>query len=147
MTVKYLIEQGYEVYIATASDVRNMKWKEELLQKYFPFVPTNNLIRIHNKAMLNVDVLIEDNLDTLKSSLAERVCLNQPWNIDDGADYVYGIYRAHCWSDIINITELSFCLLHNTMSTYGNFNFELANFEMPFNSFFSTCKHLFLITV
>lgn len=104
-TVRYLVEQGHEVYIATASDVHNMKWKEELLQKYFPFIPKNNLIRIYNKAMLNVDVLIENNLDTLKNSLAERVCFSQPWNVDDGADYVYGIYRVNQWGDVINIIK------------------------------------------
>lgn len=101
--VRFLMEQGHEVYIATASDVRNMEWKEELLQKYFPFIPKNNLIRIYNKKMLNVDMLIEDNLDNLKHTNTERVCFNQPWNIDDGADYVYGIYRIHHWDEIINI--------------------------------------------
>ena len=103
--VKYLIDQGHEIFIATASDTKNMWWKEELLQKHFPFIPKNNLIRIHNKSMLNVDILIEDNLNNLKSSLAERICLNQPWNIDEGMDYVYGIYRAYCWSDVINIIK------------------------------------------
>ena len=103
--VKFLVEQGHEIYIATASDVRNMEWKEELLQKHFPFIPKNHLIRIYNKAMLNVDMLIEDNLNTLKSILAERVCFNQPWNIDDGADYVYGIYRIHHWNDMINVIK------------------------------------------
>lgn len=104
-TVKFLIEQGHEVYIATASDVRNMEWKENLLQKYFPFIPKNNLIRIYNKSMLNVDVLIEDNLNNLKNSLAERVCFSQPWNIDEGMDYVYGIYRVIEWCDVINIIK------------------------------------------
>jgi 5'(3')-deoxyribonucleotidase len=101
--IRFLMDRGHEVYIATASDVRNMEWKEELLQKYFPFIPKNNLIRIYNKSMLNIDMLIEDNLDNLKNTLAERVCFNQPWNVDDGADYVYGIYRIHHWGEIINI--------------------------------------------
>lgn len=103
--VKFLVEQGHEVYIATASDIRNMEWKEELIQKHFPFIPKNNLIRIYNKSMLNVDVLIEDNLNNLKSTLTERVCFSQPWNMDNGADYVYGIYRIHQWSEIINIIQ------------------------------------------
>ena len=104
-TVKYLIDQGHEIVVATASDIKNMWWKEELLQKYFPFIPKNNLIRIHNKSMLNIDVLIEDNLNNLKSSLAERICFNQPWNIDEGTDYVYGIYRVTNWCDIINVIK------------------------------------------
>jgi 5'(3')-deoxyribonucleotidase len=101
--VKALAEQGHEIYIATSTDVRNMEWKEELLQKHFPFIPKKNLIRIHNKSLLNVDVFIEDKLDNLKSTFADRICFNQPWNIDDDADYVYSISRIHHWGEIINI--------------------------------------------
>ena len=101
--VKTLVEQGNEVYIATATDVRNMEWKEQLLQKHFPFIPKKNLIRIHNKALLNVDVLVEDNIDTLKSTFADRVCFDQSWNEDEDADYIYSIYRIHHWGEIINI--------------------------------------------
>jgi 5'(3')-deoxyribonucleotidase len=102
--VKTLIEQGHEVYIATATDVRNMEWKEELLKKHFPFIPKKNLIRIHNKALLNVDVLVEDKLDNLKkSTFADRICFNQPWNVDKDMDYVYSIYRIRNWGEIINV--------------------------------------------
>lgn len=101
--VKTLVEQGHEVYVATATDVRNMEWKEELLKKYFPFIPKKNLIRIHNKALLNVDVLVEDKLDNLKSTFADRVCFNQPWNVDANTDYVYSIYRIHHWGEINNV--------------------------------------------
>ena len=103
--IKTLVEQGHEIYIATSTDVRNMEWKEELLQKHFPFIPKKNLIRIHNKSLLNVDVLIEDKLDNLKSIFADRVCFNQPWNIDNDADYVYSISRIHHWGEIINIIQ------------------------------------------
>jgi 5'(3')-deoxyribonucleotidase len=101
--VKTLVEQGHEVYVATASDMRNMEWKEQLLQKHFPFIPKHNLIRIHNKALLNVDVLVEDNIDTLKTTLVDRVCFDQTWNRDDHADYVYSISRIHHWGEIINV--------------------------------------------
>lgn len=101
--LKSLIEQGHEIYIATSTDVRNMEWKEELLQTHFPFIPKKNLIRIHNKSLLNVDVMVEDNLDNLKNTFAERICFNQPWNIDKDADYVYSIYRINHWGEIGNI--------------------------------------------
>lgn len=101
--VKTFVEQGNEVYVATATDVRNMEWKEELLQKHFPFIPKKNLIRIHNKALLNVDVLVEDKLDNLQNTFADRVCFDQPWNQDDDFDYVYSVYRVHNWSEIINV--------------------------------------------
>lgn len=104
-SIKTLVEQGHEVYIATSTDVRNMEWKEELLQKHFPFIPKKNLIRIHNKALLNVDVLVEDKMDNLTQTFADRVCFNQPWNIDEGKDFAYSIYRIHNWGEIINVIQ------------------------------------------
>lgn len=101
--VKALVEQGHEIYVATSTDVRNMEWKEELLQKHFPFIPKKNLICIHNKSLLNVDVLIEDKLDNLKSTFADRICFDQPWNRNDEADWVYSIYRIHHWGELNNI--------------------------------------------
>ncbi len=101
--VKMLIDHGHNIFVATASDLKNMEWKEKLLLKYFPFVPKNNLIRIHNKALLNVDVMVEDNLENLIHTNAERICFNQKWNYDERKDYVYGLHRAYNWVDIIDI--------------------------------------------
>lgn len=103
--VKALVEHGHEIYIATSTDVRNMEWKEELLQKHFPFIPKKNLIRIYNKELLNVDVLVEDNIDNLKNTFAHQVCFNQPWNVDEDADYVWSIYRIHHWGEINNVIQ------------------------------------------
>lgn len=103
--VKSLVEQGHEIYIATSTDVRNMEWKEELLQKHFPFIPKKNLIRIHNKALLNVDVLVEDKLDNLKNTFADRICFDQNWNRDECADFAYSIYRIHHWGEINNVIQ------------------------------------------
>lgn len=100
--VQTLINNGHEVYIATATSVINLEWKEQLLQKYFPFIPKNNLIRIHNKSLLNVDVLIEDNIDNLTQIFADRICFDQPWNRSDNKDFAYDIYRVYSWHEIVN---------------------------------------------
>lgn len=102
-TVKSLIEHGHDIYIATSSDIDSLRWKEQLLQKHFPFIPKKNLICIHNKSLLNVDVMIEDNMDNLMQTFADRICFNQPWNNNKEKDYVYSISRAYNWSDVINI--------------------------------------------
>ena len=102
--VKSLVDKGHEVYVATASEIKNMEWKEKLLQRYFPFIPKENLIRIHNKKLLNVDVLVDDKLDNLiYNTFAERVCFSQPWNIDDNIDYAYSIYRINHWGEMANV--------------------------------------------
>lgn len=100
-----LASRGHELIVATATDVRNLEWKEKLIQRYFPFIPKENLIRIHNKKLLNVDVLVEDKLDNLTQTFAERICFNQPWNIDKDIDYVYSIYRINNWGEINNVIQ------------------------------------------
>lgn len=102
-TIQTLVSKGHEIIIATATDSKNLEWKEKLLQRYLPFVPKENLIRIHNKKLLNVDVLIEDKLDNLTQTFAEGICFNQLWNEDKEADYVYSIYRVNHWGEIINV--------------------------------------------
>lgn len=101
--VKILVEHGCEIYIATSTDVRNMEWKEELMQKHFPFIPKKNLIRIHDKSLLNVDVMIDDKMENLVSTFADRVCFDQPWNRSSSKDFSYSIYRIHHWGEINNI--------------------------------------------
>lgn len=101
--VQALANKGHEIIIATATDSKNLEWKEKLLQRYFPFIPKENLIRIHNKNLLNVDVLIEDKLDNLIQTFAERVCFSQPWNQDKDADYIYSIYRINHWGELANV--------------------------------------------
>jgi 5'(3')-deoxyribonucleotidase len=101
--LKTLAEQGHEIYVATDTDARNLEWKEKLLQEYFPFIPKKNLLRIGNKALLNVDILIEDKMDNLTQIFAERVCFDQPWNQSASKDIAYNIYRIHHWGEINNV--------------------------------------------
>lgn len=102
--VQSFVNNGHEVYIATATSSKNLEWKEQLLKRYFPFVPQENLIRIHNKKLLNCDIMIEDNLDTLVKTLtADRVCFNQPWNNSTSKDFVYDIHRFSDWNEINDV--------------------------------------------
>lgn len=102
--IKTLSTGGHELFVATSTDTRNLVWKEQLLQRYFPCIPKENLIRIHNKSLLNVDVLVDDHLDMLtKTLVADRVCFNQPWNNSPSKDFVYDIYRFSDWDEINDI--------------------------------------------
>lgn len=101
--VEKLIKQGNIIYIATATNVKNLEWKERLLQAYFPFIPKNNIIRIHQKSLLKVDVIIDDNMKHLTESFADRICFDQLWNRNPSKDYSYGIYRVNHWSEVPNI--------------------------------------------
>ena len=78
--LKQLIKNGHKVYLATATDPINFKWKIDWLMQYYSFIPSDNVIRITNKSLLKCDVIIDDCLDNLIGNFAERICLNYPWN-------------------------------------------------------------------
>lgn len=101
--LKQLIKKGHQIYLATATDPINFEWKISWLKQYFPFVPADNVIRIMNKSLLKADVIIDDCLDNLISSFAERVVLDHPWNQNELKDYAYSIRRAYTFNDIVNI--------------------------------------------
>ena len=56
-----------------------------------------------DKSLLKCDVMIDDCLDNLISNICERICLDYPWNQSKEKDFVYSIYRAKSWKDIVNI--------------------------------------------
>lgn len=101
--LKKLIKQGHRIFLATATDPVNFEWKCEWLQRYFSCISTDNIIRIMDKGLLRIDVMVDDHLSNLTSNVCERVCLNYPWNQSPSKDYAYDIKRAYSWNDIINI--------------------------------------------
>lgn len=100
--LKQLIKNGHKVYLATATDPINFKWKIDWLTQYYSFIPSDNVIRIADKSLLKCDILIDDCLDNLIGNFAERVCLNYPWNQSFAKDYAYGIHRCNNWNEIMN---------------------------------------------
>lgn len=103
--IKQLVDGGMEVYFATATDPVNFKWKCDWVYKHFPFVPTDNIIRIKNKSLLKCDFIIDDCLDNLINIDAIRICLDYPWNRDDKIEKEYSIHRTFSWDEILNIIE------------------------------------------
>lgn len=103
--IETLINKGHKIYIATATDSKNLEWKEKLIEKFFPFIPKTNIIRIHQKELLNLDILIDDCMDQLTKGMFEKICFDYQWNQDSDKDYIYDIFRVHSWNEIINIIK------------------------------------------
>lgn len=101
--LKKLIKQGHQIFFATATDPVNFEWKCDWMSRYFNFIPTDNIIRIMDKSLLKIDVMVDDHLSNLTSNICERVCLDYPWNHNSSKDYAYDIRRAYSWFDIENI--------------------------------------------
>ena len=103
--LKTLIDRGHKIYLATATDPNNFAYKTEWLCAYFPFIDINNVIRIMDKSLLNVDVMIDDCLDNLTKGIYERIVIDHPWNRDSSKDYSYDIHRAYDFKDVVNIID------------------------------------------
>lgn len=102
--IKTLLDHGYKIYFATSTSPENYGWKCRWLLNHYPSIKADQIIGICHKGLLNVDVLIDDNVDNLKSGLYERVCLDRPWNRCIRDD-VYDIYRCNSWREIIKSIE------------------------------------------
>lgn len=103
--LKTLINDGHEVYLATATLPENFPWKVEWIAKYFPFIDTQNIICIQNKKLLKCHIMIDDCLDNLTSNICERIVIDHPWNRNKEKEYVYDIHRAYSFKDVINIIK------------------------------------------
>jgi 5'(3')-deoxyribonucleotidase len=103
--VKKLVDDGHDVYFATATHPKNFAWKVEWLQHYFGMVQSKNIICICNKGLLNCDVLIDDCVDNLLANkLCYRVLFNCCWNQHVNDD-VHLITRVHNWDEIIEVVN------------------------------------------
>ena len=103
--LKWLIDEGHDVYIVTASHPGTVYQKFELvLQRYFPFITPDKLIVIKNKQMLNADILIDDAPHNLIGGDYGKILMTAPHNrnFDAGAN---DMIRVDNWSEIIGIIK------------------------------------------
>jgi 5'(3')-deoxyribonucleotidase len=90
-------ESGCDLYIATATDIRNAYTKQQWLAKYFPFIESKKLIIIQDKTLLKCDFIIDDKLEMLKecSPTTNKICVQRMWNQQSRSDDAkYGIRRV-----------------------------------------------------
>ena len=103
-TIKKLIDDGHEVYFCTSTLPENVRKKIKYIIRNsnlsYQFV-SKRMINIHNKQLLNLDILIDDCLSNLVGNRNYySICLDYPWNrIDEGCT-IEGFYRAKNWNEI-----------------------------------------------
>ena len=103
--LRALVNQGHRVIIATATDPCNFEWKCQFINKYFSFIPIDNIIRVMDKSLIKCDIMLEDNIDNLTNNLCHRICFDYPWNRNKDKDFVYDIHRIHSWDEVNNIIK------------------------------------------
>lgn len=100
--ISQLIEEGFEIYICTASDYRVTKAKYEyIIKRYFPFIDWEHVIIAHNKQMIRGDILIDDGIHNLIGGAYEKLLMTHPHNKHYDAK-AHGMTRIDSWEEAYN---------------------------------------------
>lgn len=97
--VKKLIDEGYQVYICTASHHNsiNVKYKT-IIKRYFPFIGWDNIIVTSHKDLVKADVFIDDNPTHLQRKDCIKFLFDAPHNRNSELDE--NTIRVYRWCDI-----------------------------------------------
>lgn len=103
--VKKLIDEGYNVYLCTSTDYRNVRPKYEgVIQKYFPYIKWSQVIIASHKQMIKADFLIDDGIHNLENGDYIKILMTAPHNKDYDAEG-NGMYRADNWENVYKIIK------------------------------------------
>lgn len=103
--VKKLIDDGYNVFLCTSTDYRNIRPKfEGVIQKYFPYIKWSQVIIASHKQMIKADFLIDDGVHNLENGDYIKILMTAPHNKDYDAEG-NGMYRADNWETIYTIIK------------------------------------------
>lgn len=101
--IKKLKEEGYRVYICTASYYATIKEKlDYALFPYFDFFTYDDIIIAHKKQMIKADILVDDGVHNLVGGDYKKILMTAYHNVDfktEGTDIV----RADNWEEVYNI--------------------------------------------
>ena len=103
--LKKLIEEGHEVYIATASYPNSYFIKTEFcLLKHFDFLTPKNVICINNKSLLDGDILFDDYHENLRKFKGIKVLRDKPYNRNcDRECYHFRVSKDNSWEELYEI--------------------------------------------
>lgn len=106
--LKMLIEKGFNVFLCTSTDYRNIKPKyEAIILRYFPFIHWSKVIVSYKKQMIKADFLIDDGVQNQKGGDYIKILVSAPHNQAYNAEQ-NGMIRADNWSFIYDkIIEIS----------------------------------------
>lgn len=100
--IRKLYEEGHEIYFVTSSLPENLRKKIKHLSRELDFFKENyvwkHTINIHNKQLINLDVLIDDAMFNLIGDRSYKsICFDYPWNRYNTEK---SITRCHNWEEI-----------------------------------------------
>ena len=101
--IKYLIDEGHDIYVATAAYPDSILYRFLILKTYFPFISVEKVIICHKKQLIDADILIDDAIHNIEGGKYKTILFNKPWN--KSCDYKW-ICRADSWDEILGYIEI-----------------------------------------
>lgn len=103
--MKKLIQDGHKVYVATASYPLNFFVKTEYcLFKIFDFLSPDNVICIHDKFLLNGDILFDDYYENLRKFKGIKVLKTAAYNVNCPEEcFHFRVSKENAWKDFYTI--------------------------------------------
>lgn len=100
--VKKFVDDGFNVYLCTTTDYRNVKPKYEyIIMRYFPFIPWRNVIITDRKQMIKADFLIDDGVHNHEGGDYIKILVSAPHNRGYDAE-ANGMVRSDSWEFTYN---------------------------------------------
>lgn len=100
--IKKLIDDGFNLYLCTTTDYRNVKPKYEcIIMRYFPFISWRHIIVAGRKQMIKADILIDDGVHNQEGGDYNKILVSAPHNRMYDAEG-NGMIRAEGWDFIYN---------------------------------------------
>lgn len=91
-----LIADGHKVYVITSSYYKTLPFKlDRCLFKNFPYFSKKDIIITYNKALINVDLLIDDGEHNIKDFAGIKVIFDRPHN----KNCTCADYRVASWKE------------------------------------------------
>lgn len=110
--LQQLVEDGFKIYFCTATDYRNVQSKyENIIMKYFSFIPWSQVIVAKDKQMIDADFIIDDGVHNLENRDGIKILVSAPHNLNYDATE-NGMYRIDNWETIYK------CIKSFTKSEY-----------------------------
>lgn len=104
--LKLMTDEGYQIYVCTSTHWKNVKFKVKyILNKYFDFIPWENVIVTARKQFVKADYLIDDCERNLLGGDYTKLLFTQPHNMFFSTKYT-DIVRVNNWKEIYNYISL-----------------------------------------
>lgn len=102
-----LYDEGFEIFIVTATDLSTCYAKTLRLLQLFLFLDEQHIIIAHNKQMIHGDVLVDNYEHNLIGGDYFKILFDRPHN-RKFKEAAYGIQRAITWSEVYSYIHQHF---------------------------------------